>query len=438
MGALLLGCSQGTDVDSADSGVPEDTGVPWQRKAVGLERQVVDVDGLAVAIEWPSTSEGARFPDGAPVVVVVAGGSRPDVGFWPDADTPLYGRWGAVTVSFLFPGQRVAGHESGGTYDYRGPDTAAALATVLAFAGGQVAASTGAGAQTIEELVGYPVLQAGLDTRSLGGNLAPHALALGGGAAWYVGWETPVSPAFVTMELGRVAANPHYTARSCDLAGCLVDYSTLAWDDGRPFSAPDMATGEFVDLPGTVFFDTDGDGSAGVGEFIIGPLVGTGESELVAYFSPAVHRALDASGQLDPSLASVAAADAFWVSRAAVSGGANAWQGVAVPSMVLASEVDHVQVAVDHPHVVVQLQALSEAGAPFVRLNPDSSYLTLAGVEAADGPANRDWDYDIVLAGLVPESVELADTLFVAGVLEMIDRTHDDRWDVDLETVLWH
>jgi hypothetical protein len=97
---------------------------------------------LALRIFAPATPADARYPEGAPVVIYVLGGTSAG-----SLKTPLIGADDVIRIAFLFPGGTAppSGHSSDGTYDYRGPDSIAALRDVALYAAGLLTDSDGNG-----------------------------------------------------------------------------------------------------------------------------------------------------------------------------------------------------------------------------------------------------------------------------------------------------
>jgi len=465
------GVDGGIDADDNGDGLDASAcnAVPdlWSRTPGEVSTAIVFVpslsagtQGIAVHISWPKKRSGARYAKGAPVVVVVPGAGKPDTGTLPGAGAAEYAEWGFVSLFFLFPGGATpppATISSGGTFDYRGDDCLRAFVDVVRFATGAVAAKVPPSGEEkrISDIVGYPVLASniGILAISHGGNLATVAMDRYGnemaGVAWYVGWETPVGDQFITVELGgHGKENPYYVPHSCAASSCSVDYTKIALDTSVPAFVEDSAAippPETVPLPGTVFFDTDGDGVLDASEFSVSPWAGRPYvgGPLLGFFSVEMTEALEARGLVSGAIATSFQSREFWRLRDASALGGR-WAGAVahLPTlgvMVLATETDHVQSTPDHAHIKVQIDGWRAAKAPFVRLNPDSAYLAQVGVPSpVDNPANRDMTWDEVLSGLEPESTEKGETLYAAAIEEMADRVQAGCWEANMATPLWY
>jgi len=111
--------------------------------------------------------------------------------------------------------------------------------------------------------------------------------------------------------------------------------------------------------------------------------------------------------------------------------------------LVFESERGHVTNSVDHPHAIAQVNGWLDAGARWVRLNPDVHYVAAAmGTQPArdvQNPAGRTLDRASI-AGLVePEASAGGPTDaqgMTAAALELADRTHNQTWTPTLSAVL--
>jgi hypothetical protein len=111
--------------------------------------------------------------------------------------------------------------------------------------------------------------------------------------------------------------------------------------------------------------------------------------------------------------------------------------------LVFESKQNHVIDAADHPQSVAQVNAWIDAGAHWVRFNPDSHY-----VEASMGkkpsvaiqyPAGKKLDRKIIRELLEPEDSEGGPTDkqgMTAAVCELADRTYRNDWSPTLTQVL--
>lgn len=363
----------------------------------------------------------------------------------------------------MFPGGTDMGAASGGKYDYRGPNCIRALADVIKFATGQLSVAFDGGASNISQVVGYPVVTAnvGILANSNGGNIAPitftrhgEELAVDGGGrvAWYVGWENPVGDHFVMAVLnGYTSYNPNYTLNSCNFERCVVDYSELRYDSDAGFTAKnDEPDGGYIFFPGKVYWDFNNNGAydADAGDRHWSPMVARVETDggPVVGLYPVEVAALLVAGVWDAGIpspyGSVAESSRFWSDRDVAADG-GFWRAAVqklpwLAVLVLATDVDHVQQAPDHPHIKMQIDGWQAAVAAWVRLNPDAVYVAAAGSNTAvDLVANRTYAWSDMDAGIyLPESV-LSGFVYASGVLEMVDRVQANNWSTNLAAPLW-
>ncbi|NOZ30283.1 MAG: hypothetical protein GXP39_19825 [Chloroflexi bacterium] len=415
------------DLPSDSTGVPEGT--------------------LAVRIFAPASDDRARYAEGAPVVIFVPGGS--DAG---SLRPPLSKADDMIRIVFLFPGgtDPVAGRSSDGTYDYRGPDSIAALRDVIRYAAGDLTDSRG---RTIDDVVPMPVLHdnIGLVGSSNGGNIvvavaAKHGGDLAGHLRYIVQWESPVSSQIATVDLGGVrldcpggrraalfTVNPRYGGYGPLMLS--VDYRQIAYDprsprhpvfldgngDGRYTTVVDPSNGcrtPDLDLNGTLEMDEDF------------PLAGYTDGVKWYYSRPVTQALVDYGvfrGGWPTNIATLAEVSAFWDLREAVRLYSAALTHIPdLEGMVLASVVDHVQAAPDHPHIRQAFEGWDRAGA-WVKINPARRYVvavdsSLSGrTDLPDNAANvapADWSDTTLYA--YPDGLE--DAYFAAAVHEMADR----------------
>ncbi|MFQ5593507.1 MAG: hypothetical protein ACE5HA_05100 [Anaerolineae bacterium] len=435
---------------------------------------------LALRIFAPESAGDARYPEGAPVVVYVPGGT--DAGTLRPA---LQQASDVIRIVFLFPGgsDRRTGRRSDGAYDYRGPDSIAALRDVILYAAGEL---TDAAGHTIDDVVPMPILHdnIGLLGASNGGNIvvavaAEHGAVLAGHLRYIVQWESPVSSQIATVDLGRVnldcppgkreslsAVNPRYL--SYGPLTLDVDYSQLVYDAGDPLHR--------------VFFDGTGDGHYTT---VLDPRNGcqtpdlnlNGTLELnedfplstftdgvkQLYSRPVTEALADQNvfgGSWPADVATPPQAEAFWDLREAVRQYAAALTNIPdLEGMVLTSVVDHVQTAPDHPHIrqafdgwlsealsptpqaPLPLSRIRERGrgvafrpggggeAPWVKINPARAYALevdpslSSRTDLPDNAANTAPAYWIDATSYAfPDGLE--ETYFAAAVHEMADRAH--------------
>jgi hypothetical protein len=111
--------------------------------------------------------------------------------------------------------------------------------------------------------------------------------------------------------------------------------------------------------------------------------------------------------------------------------------------MVLGSEIDHVQRALDHPHILLQYEAFRSTGARFVRVNPDRSYvehiLGRPAPDAVDNDAFTVFDHFLIRDAIEPGSYdgELGwQAISPAGACELADRTRYGILDPQVDALI--
>jgi hypothetical protein len=98
--------------------------------------------------------------------------------------------------------------------------------------------------------------------------------------------------------------------------------------------------------------------------------------------------------------------------------------------MVVASEDDHVQTALDHPHVLIQYQGLLNSGVALARLNPDRAYIEsqLRDVPetCVDNPAGAVFDHMSIRNAVQPADIQGLHmrVAVAAGCCELADRVY--------------
>lgn len=398
--------------------------------------------GIVARLTYP---DRPRYGEGTAAVVEVPGADTAGSVNLPPRPAPNpYVAQGLIHVVFAFPGGGRPPLASGGTYDHRGLGSLRVLRDVVRFLRGEALTTAGC---AVADLLPYAITQVGLVGLSNGGNTAVVALGLFGkemAVDWYVGWENPAGVPFTTVDLGgREEPNPAYVPASCRLTPdgvrCEVDYSSLRWDP----TARSGASGPRGSLGlGVLYHDQNGSGRYEPGDYALGAYTGTfGGREKRVYSVQALEAAV-ARGLLGPwpsDVATLEEARAFWAIRdMSRSYGAALAANPDLRVIVIGSVQDHVQNTPDYPHLVLQYQGWREAGIPWIRLNPDSAYVSALapGVRGApDNDANSPVSYDSIRGLLAPESVP-DPLLQLAAVLELSDRWTLARWEENLSAVL--
>lgn len=396
-----------------------------------------------ISIELNPCVSESFLPDGAPVVVVLSGGFKAvTIPVDPD-ERVVEVRPGIVALYPSFP--TTAGdfvYENVG--DYRGSGARWATEAALAYATGAVEDLEGC---TLAERIEPPLSGQApwIHGQSNGGNLALAVLAdpelelpeIGG----ITTFETPASAQFVTLEVGSQASPlPLYEPGSCawsatDGIVCALDYSQLDWDphaeneDGHRGLA-------YFDLNDNSVYDLDVDSPV----WGVRPEV---EGDRWLVYSPSLAQALRDVGVAPDGLLEAAELAIFWSTRdASMMVSEVVARHPQLPFLVLGTVTDHNLGIEDHAHVTGLAAALQEAGAGWVRVNPDTAFLDLiigTPQDWADNPANLPtWPGDPALAMLPEASTLGAHTrhYVTAALAELMQRRWQDRWEADLDQVL--
>jgi len=430
--ALTAACSlTSTDQPATPTPVP----------AGGTLTTYVDSEGIGHIVVRVRLPEKPRYPEGAPVIVDVAGFFTTAVGFHESADTTEIG---AIHVDYLWPGKDdpTYGLESEGEFDYGGPMCLAALRDVIRFAAGL---ETDIDGHTLAELVEVAPLSdnVGLYSFSHSGVAATNVLALHGqdlpGVGYLVGRENPTIDPMYPLELGyfdddrRPVFNPYYHPEDYTPTSIHIDYSTVGWlqneqyPEGRPYFA--VPNG-----PDHVLSDK------------------CPQMWRKRYYSRDLLQALLDNGALTldswpEGLATPQEAQENWPFRTTVDN--YPLLATSIPHlrvMLVFAADDHVQAAPDKPHIRQAYDGLHERAGLWVRLNPDLVYVeSVSGQRSGSGypdnPANSepaDWSNARLWGYGGPYgSPFVTQTVPLAAAAEMADRVRADDWRPDLDEVLF-
>ncbi len=427
--------------DRAERGWPRVEG-----SLVRIPSTAAEPEGVAASLLVP---RHPRFTNGAPVVIHVSGGVQAGSA----RGRPEYVGHGFVEIHFAFPGGGEGDERSGGSYDFRGPNCLRALADVIRFATGRAADRDG---RFIGELArGVKVLtnNVGIVGSSHGGNACGMAMALHGeefpNLAWYASMESPYGEGAANVELGgrESGLNPAY-----DPMSGVLDLSRLAWS--RELS-PDLLHKPMPahprELKGGFFFDLNGDGRFRTEEdFLVHCFVGDAGAGVKAWYSPRIIAEAEkrnlVPGAHPEHVPTLEEARGFWRYRDATHGVPDAVRKCPdLAVIVYANERDHVQADPAHTHILEQVEGFRNAGARFVRLNPDRVYVErVVPVEFAfrpevqfpDNPAGRSWDRTNITHGLEPSVLPMG-FYMQAAVCELADRAQAGSWAANLDRVLY-
>jgi hypothetical protein len=403
--------------------------------------------GLAVGVLPPLRP---RFTSGAPVVIHVPGG----VATGGTEGRPEYVGLGFVEIRFAFPGGGRGEGSSGGTYDYRGPNCIRALADVIRFATGRLADQQG---RKIHELIPRTTVlkqNVGIVGSSHGGNACGLVMATHGeelpDLTFYASMESPYGEGNVNIELGGrdQGVNPAYNPQTG-----VLDLSKLAWSTDLPPGPPRRWQGNEASLKGALFFDLNGDGRFSErDDYPANAFVQDLGQGLKAWYTPRLVREAERrklyGAQRPAHVPSLAESTEYWRWRDAAGSIGDAVRKCSqVAVIVYANERDHVQVAPDHPHILAQVEGFRQAGAKFVRLNPDRAYverILASGPQPfaqrqhdlPDNDAGRAWDRGNIRSGLEPAALPMM-PFMQAAVCELADRVQAGNWTQNLPAVLY-
>lgn len=406
--------------------------------------------GLAVWIKVPAIP---RFAEGAPVAVYMPGGFDGEgIG---DKEAGLVNK-GFIEISMNFPGTGTGDKQSGGgPYDQRGPLSLRAVCDVLRFAQGHIPDKNGA---TLSDLVNTIVPlsnNVGLIGYSNGGNTNICVAGVHGeeipNLAWILNWESPVGDGMPQAEAGAKAegklrplnqeTNPAYNPDTG-----VWDLSSLSWDDHVQIPLLDD-TNQHV--TGGLYFDINGNGRVDPGvDFIPYPLVFDVGGQLQGFYSVRLRQDAEQNGLFpDPApshIPSLNMTQTYWDIR-----NGEYWIESAltkIPNlifMVVGSEIDHVQRALDHPHILIQYEGFRAGGSRFVRLNPDRTYVEdiLGGSapDAVDNDGLAHFDHMTIRTAVQPGRYDGPlgrDVIVPAAACELADRTHFNILDPQLDAII--
>ena len=410
---------------------------------------VAGEEGLALRINYPAI---ARFGNaGAPIVIYGAGGFKAD-GIC-ERETELVDQ-GFIEIRFNFPGGGNDTTRSGGVNDNRGELSLQAMRDIIRFANGTISDIDG---NMLAELVA-PVTplysNVGLIGWSNGGNTNICVAGRFGDEidylAWIVNWESPVGDGMPQAEAGskdcalrprNPEVNPAYNPATGEW---LLD--SLRYD--ASIRIP-ILEDNAIEVIGGIYFDMDGDGIVDpYYDFIPYPLVFEINGQYSSFYSERLRRAA-AQKNLFPNppplhVTSVSETEEFWSIR-----NGELWIDSVVVKfpnimfMVVANEIDHVQRAPNHPHVLIQYKKFISAGARFVRLNPDRTYveefLGAPYPDAVDNDAFMELNYTNIGEAVEPGNAQDPFGYYViaaAGACELADRTYYNNLDINIQDIL--
>lgn len=351
--------------------------------------------GLALRIDIPITG---RFENRAPVAIITPGGFA---GNGIAKESPGLVNHGFIEIRYNFPGYATGTHHSGGESDFRGLQSLKAVRDVILFALGKNPDTNGIYIYQIVNPVipGYD--NTGLIAYSYGGVTNINAAGVFGEdfpeLAWILNWESPVGDGMPNAEAGAWSSalrpfNP--------LSNIAYNPDNGEWNLESLKYNSDIAIPVVDHLNDTVFggfyFDFNGDDVVNYGkDFIPYPLVFYMGSGYKAFYSERITHKATVDNIFPPNppshIVDYEETKEFWQYR-----NGDYWIDSLVNKlpdllfMVTASDSDHVQTAPDHPHVLNQYKKFGNASAKFLRINPDSSYVSY--ILGYNEPAAKDND----------------------------------------------
>jgi len=445
--AVTTGCTANPEWQTLEYGACQIFNAPTSNndrfvvtEVFGEERE----EGVVVQIIGPT--ESTWLPDGAPVVVAVAGGISTDYLPLSESDRMLNSGRGFVQVVPNLPGGEGPAATTGAN-DYRGADSRAALHLALRYAANEIEDEDGC---FLADRLHVPISSIAplLHGQSNGGNLAVSLLAdvdrdlpeLSG----LITFEVPAGAQFIAGEFGpEDQILPSYEEGLCswDTASgivCDFDYGVVGWDDNLSASAAGTETLE----GGAAYYDIDEDGTHdALFEPVIAGLRPRIEDETRMVVSSQFASVLRSLEPIPEIVLSAEDALEFWATRDAgrrASAAVDAHPDL--KAIIIGTDNDHRQPIPDHPHISGLAWALYASGAYWVRVNPDDAY-----VERFTGQPGSWTDNDAnSVSGpgdptqlMEPESSEASSRgLVTAAAMELADRTYWDDWSVNLTATI--
>lgn len=404
--------------------------------------------GLTIDVRTPQAPR--RQDRGAPVVIVVPAGFAPG-GFAPGSGQD-FTHHGFVVIRVALPGHPL----TRGTYDHHGPACARAVAAAVSFASGRTTAIDGRSLSQVTFPIPVDRGNVGLLGLGNGGNLALQTIASfqgkdgGSPVAWLANFESPVGEGMANGECGappRKGRPPgpqpgmaYFTNPPLNPA---YDPATGNWSFDRLAWSPEveaLPAGESFSLKprtlrtphGGFYIDVDRNGRIDEGKDFVFRAVATQEAKgPVFMFSPRVLEAAEKRGIYPPGgrpahLPGASEARAFWDARDGLPAIPRAVQAnPALRFTVIATRDDHLLAAPDHPHVILQYEAVRAAGARVTRFNPGRAAVEkILGRQVAglpDVPPGSPVTRANLAAALAPAGDPTARELQAAAIAELSD-----------------
>ncbi|MDP6041244.1 MAG: hypothetical protein QGG64_22030 [Candidatus Latescibacteria bacterium] len=407
--------------------------------------------GVAVKVSLP---EHERYSDGSPVIIHVGGGLGSDGLNVAGGNMTQHG---FVEVRFAFAGGGSPGFKSGGTWDFRGRSSIRMMADVTRFAMGQVPNKEGKYLRDISGNIRILNRVVGYAGWSHGGNASVISMAEHGDEfpefAFVAMHESPLGDGIVSAELGGFGGEPN-PAYNPDTG--VLDLSLLAYDPAATTVRPrggrqaGQLKPEIAALKGALYYDCNRNGQLDEeGDFRLNPVLV--ELPDKAPFVPFSLQVLEEVarrnliiGKWPEHILTLNNVREFWFRR---DGSWRISEAVRncpnVKIIVYGNEIDHVQRTADHVHLLTAVEGFLNAGARFVRLNPDRSYVEhIMGTPVdhlADNPAGKHYDHLSIRSALEPaaERGRRLDRVYMAAAMcELADRTYAGNMEPNLDGVI--
>jgi len=407
-------------------------------------------DGIDVIIIPPKKE---RYPDGAPVVVVVS----PPLSAYKAEKVDTHGltALGFIVVNFGYP--------AGEYFDKGGPNCKMALKDVLLFALGDKVDIKGRNISAISTTRITPRMTGAIGW-SHGGNAFmttleayPQELS---GIKYYVSFENPCGTSKETLggsilaDYGRISFDPDQIVDS--------DHNGFPWDDGRnPYYSPEAGLdlsklawdpnagfsihGKDDTGRGVLFIDGNGNGKFDVGvdyPFEYFTYVFDNKTKRVYSLQIASACAKIFQKGFPEAIATPEEASGFWSERDMAANFENlspSFDNMLI--CICSGREDHVQAATDYPHIRAQYNGLKGAHLRWVKINPDSAYISSLIEDNnfifPDNAPNEETDPQNFWMMTTPTKGQLTHVVVAAALAEIADRVKAGRLRPNLKRTIF-
>jgi hypothetical protein len=392
------------------------------------------IGNIAVKIVQP---DSMRYGENTGVIINISTFYTPINTFTEDPD---FSQIGLITISYLWPGN-VDIHsdaQSEGTWDYGGEISIQALKDVILFAEGIISNSDG---YFLNDLITTVPSEnnIGLYAFSHPGIAAVNVLSIYQNELsfvdYFVGRENPTLDIFSSVEIGHFEGikpvyNPVYKYPASYLSDSLIiDYSKVKWTDQIEGGVP--------------YWDLDESNNVTDGDYVLGEKIPRMFDKQC--YSKQMTHALENNGALTVNqnwpddLATPQNVDDWWPFRETPHRYQN-FSGSGLKVMLVFAKNDHVHPAPDKPHIHQAFDGFKAANL-WIRLNPDDVYMSFvhpgsiytehnANSEPVDWLQIEDFSYD--------NRFWSSRLVALAAVSEMADRTQENNWADNLNSVLFN